>query len=69
MKMKLFLVAIATFFIAGCGLQSKISSWSIIEIRKTLEDGRTVTCLIFDSGNSGGITCDWDNAKPIKYQL
>lgn len=33
---------------------------STVEIQKKLKDGRTVTCLTYDSD---GITCDWANAR------
>lgn len=28
-----------------------------------LEDGRTVTCVVFQAVQEGGISCDWANAR------
>lgn len=37
----------------------------IIELDYKLENGRTVTCLLWNSGpgNEGGMSCDWINAR------
>lgn len=35
----------------------------IYEAQKKLKDGRTVTCVIYNSYQEGGINCDWANAK------
>jgi len=34
-------------------------------IQQKLPDGRTVTCIAWDGGNTyaGGLSCDWDGAK------
>lgn len=43
--------------------QKKIEGFrndSTVEIQKKLKNGRTVTCLTYDSD---GITCDWANAR------
>lgn len=29
-----------------------------------LNDDREVTCLVYDDGRSGGLSCDWANAGP-----
>lgn len=26
-------------------------------------DGRDVTCVIYKSGNGGGVSCDWEGAR------
>ena len=26
-------------------------------------DGRDVTCVIYQSGNAGGVSCDWEGAR------
>ena len=26
-------------------------------------DGREVTCVIYQSGHAGGLSCDWDGAR------
>lgn len=33
------------------------------ERRVLLEDGRMVTCIVYDSYQEGGISCDWDGAR------
>lgn len=43
----------------GAGTYSSSLSERII----TLKDGRTVTCVIYDGGYPGGLSCDWANAK------
>lgn len=52
------ITACAVFFIAGCGAYSSMESWRVIEITKTLSDGRTVVCLM----DGSGLSCDWFNA-------
>lgn len=40
----------------------KVSGYgSMIEQEIELKDGRTVTCVLYDSNYSGGISCDWQN--------
>uniref|UniRef100_A0AAU7J7X7 Uncharacterized protein n=1 Tax=Microbacterium phage Merry TaxID=3144827 RepID=A0AAU7J7X7_9VIRU len=34
------------------------------EYQHTLFDGRTVTCLAWQAGYAGGLSCDWANATP-----
>lgn len=34
----------------------------INEVKYTLQDGRTVTCLIWSVGSRGGMSCDWYQA-------
>lgn len=34
----------------------------IYESQVQLSDGRFVTCLKYDEGYGGGMSCDWDNA-------
>ena len=28
-----------------------------------LDDGRTVTCVVYSAGYGGGVSCDWASAK------
>ena len=43
----------------GAGSYSSSLSERIIK----LKDGRVVTCVIYEGGYAGGLSCDWDNAK------
>ena len=47
--------------LTGCGEGSKSDSIYVEQV--TMPDGRVVDCVIFQSIQEGGITCDWDNAS------
>lgn len=36
---------------------------SLKESHITLEDGRTINCVIYDDFRQGGVSCDWDSAS------
>lgn len=44
---------------AGAGSNSD----RLYERTITLTDGRTITCVVHQSGNAGGVSCDWDGAR------
>ena len=56
------LMAVAMVFpLAGCGNEGDFTA---DECRIKLHDGRTVTCINFDTyKGGGGLSCDWDNAS------
>lgn len=35
---------------------------NLYEVQKTLEDGRTITCILYDAGykRGAGLSCDWN---------
>lgn len=35
---------------------------NLYEVRHTLEDGRTVTCIVHKGAYAGGLSCDWEGA-------
>jgi len=39
------------------------NSGHLYEAHKTLQDGRTVTCVIYTAGSAGGLSCDWEAAR------
>lgn len=69
--------AAAVLLLAGCGhgsggavgsegtstVKDEAPDYTFLEEDSiTLEDGRTLTCIT-TSRSSGGVSCDWDNAK------
>lgn len=60
MKKALTAIAIAVIAVGtltGCGSQPE---YEVVEIQKTLSDGRTITCLQMSTyQRGGGISCDW----------
>lgn len=45
-------------------VQKSFDSGSYLKIGfKKLPDGRTVTCVVYQQGYAGGLSCDWANAK------
>lgn len=72
MNRAIVLGAVALFLLA-CGAARPESSGSpvldkepgITEIHHKLENGRTVTCLLWnrDAGYDSGMSCDWANAR------
>ena len=50
------IAVVALMALSGCG--SSLTGVTLVE--KPLQDGRTVTCILY---TGGGIDCDWDNAK------
>lgn len=72
------LMAVAMVFpLAGCGNEADADEvedgsdcidvrgdFTADECRIKLHDGRTVTCINFDTyKGGGGLSCDWDNAS------
>ena len=57
----LIALALTALFLAGCS--SEPSTGEVYEKDITMKDGRTVTCLIFDSYQEAGMDCDWEDAK------
>jgi uncharacterized lipoprotein YajG len=57
----------ALALLTGCGISSPTAETTnnkrVYEDHIKLEDGRTVTCLVYAAGNKGGLNCDWENAK------
>lgn len=37
----------------------------MVEQDMVLEDGRVVTCVVYDGNRSGGVSCDWDSANGL----
>lgn len=72
--MKKILIIFATIiFCVGCDnrhpVQDTRTGWLgmhttryLIEETKILKDGRRVICLVYKDNNSGGMSCDWNNA-------
>ena len=55
------LVAV-TLTLSGCyvsGMEQDRSTDSLREETITLNDGRTIVCVIYASGYKGGLSCDW----------
>lgn len=68
MKTLTALAAIAALSLTGCGADphtqaADTGGGHISEYHPRLEDGRTVTCLVYASGYKGGLDCDWDSAR------
>lgn len=65
MKRLLIIAASAALLLTGCsgGGQSTAGTPSTLlkERTITLTDGRTITCIIYQNGYAGGLSCDWDN--------
>lgn len=62
------LAILAALTLAGCtdaGMNTDKARDFLHENSLKLDDGRTVTCIVrgTQSGNRGGISCDWDGAK------
>jgi hypothetical protein len=63
------LVVVVPVVLAGCGGSAEASgpgegnydSWGVHT--QDLPDGRTVDCVIWQGYKSGGIDCDWANAR------
>lgn len=52
--------------LAGCATDGSELSRSTDTLRQesiTLDDGRTVQCVIYSAGYKGGLSCDWDSAR------
>lgn len=58
MKKKLAIIAATALLLTGCASVQMPNN--TFQIDKTLDDGRTVTCVVL---NGHGISCDWENAK------
>lgn len=69
-------VLVAALALAGCAQQRSTSdpepppqsnsTYELQERHIRLADGRDVTCLVYDSGKAGGISCDWVLANAPK---
>ena len=66
---KLAIAAVALLALAGCSgegmgdIGNDGGAGSAIPHRVTLDDGRTVQCVVFVGYNKGAISCDWEAAK------
>jgi len=62
---KIIIVLVVALLLAGCGadITPEGKPSNVNEITKTLDDGRTVVCLIYASGYRGGLSCDWGGAS------
>lgn len=54
-------VALAAVVLTSCGNQGM--GHYIKETQVELKDGRSVTCIEMKNLDSGGLSCDWSNAK------
>lgn len=62
---------VAALALTGCGYGGNPESddnaggesRNLYERSITLTDGRDVTCVVYQSGYKGGLSCDWENAK------
>lgn len=39
------------------------SVYDLTEKSITISDGRRITCIVFEDGDAGGISCDWAGAE------
>lgn len=66
----------AALLLTGCGNSANMNGadkdtavgdgtfgGSLGDYRVPLDDGRTVTCVVYDGYKAGGVSCDWANAK------
>jgi hypothetical protein len=44
-------------------VSEKYINQNTFEFQKKLKDGRTVTCVVWQEYQEGGVSCDWPNAK------
>lgn len=52
--------------LVGCtstGAERNSSTDTLREETITVQDGRTVHCVIYSAGYKGGLSCDWDGAR------
>ncbi len=59
-------LALAATALVGCtpsGAEQNRSADSLRQESITLQDGRTVQCVIYASGYKGGLSCDWEGAR------
>lgn len=58
------LALVVLLALSGCGrslgLESRSAEWV------DLGDGTEVRCVIWKLANAGGISCDWENVRPIE---
>lgn len=51
----------------GCGTD-RVRDDDIVDhlhgVEVQLPDGRPVTCVVYEWGNTGGVTCDWPTSTP-----
>ncbi len=68
MKRLLAMTALAVVLLtAGCttteGQEQDRTTDTLRQESITLDDGRTVQCVIYASGYKGGVSCDWESAR------
>lgn len=70
MKKTFTALAIAgTLLLSGCATGGSNESSAGKESERlhertiTLQDGRTITCVIYNQYQKGGLSCDWEGAK------
>ena len=59
-------IALVAAALVGCSAGGSEQGASTDKLRQesiTLEDGRTVQCVIYASGYKGGLSCDWEGAQ------
>lgn len=54
--------------LVGCtsmstGVEQGSSTSALREETITVQDGRTVHCVVYSSGYKGGLSCDWEGAR------
>lgn len=59
---------VLTFALAGCsatreGAMPEHNTRGLSQREITLDDGRSVTCIVYGKVNGGGLSCDWEGAK------
>lgn len=53
-----------TLMLTACGAENWDSTHEKHLTPKVITvDGRDVTCVIYKSGNGGGLSCDWEGAR------
>lgn len=63
------LAAAGVLLLSGCASEGSDDSRAgdessnLYERTITLEDGRTVTCVVYTQYQKGGLSCDWEGAK------
>lgn len=58
-------IALALTLLVGCSADGSEQSTSTDMLRQesiTLDDGRTVQCVVYATINAGGLSCDWASA-------
>lgn len=60
-----YLIAViaAVLLLSGCGKDGIDGHPTYFQKDFTMEDGRVVECVVFQSIQEGGLSCDWANAE------